>query len=123
MENAESVESGFCSGCRSRSTEKTPGNISTTNGIGRKFYGNADRCSSCGSVVRTLWFTFIEMPVIPLGSYRYRAVRINGRKMPKFWARKTNTRWDQILMTWAVGIIVAAVVITVMYLYEQSKGK
>ena len=123
MENAELVEKGFCLNCQSTSIEKTPGNISTTNGIGRKFYGSADPCSKCGSVVRTLWWTFIEMPVVPLGSYRYKPISEVGINTTRFWARKTGMRWDQILKTWAVGIIVAAAVIAGFYLYEKSKGK
>ena len=66
---ADTYDTGFCAECTAQSTDRTPKKISTTNGIGRKFYGSADRCSQCGSVVRTLWFTIAYVPLIPLAHF------------------------------------------------------
>ena len=93
------------------------------NGIGRKFYGSADPCAKCGSVIRTLWWTFIDMPVIPLGSYRYKTIADDSVRMSRFWARKTGMRWDQVLKTWAVGLAVLIVITTAFIIYKKSTGK
>src|SRR5258708_1100759 len=108
MKNAELVEKGFCSDCASHSTAETPANISSINGMGRKFYGSADPCPKCGSVIRTLWWTFILLPVIPRGSYRYRTITEDSVKT-RFWARRTDMHWDQVLKTWAIGFAIAIV--------------
>jgi hypothetical protein len=123
MENTELVEKGFCSTCASQSTEQTPGNISSVNGIGRKFYGSADPCAKCGSVIRTLWWTFIDMPVIPLGTYRYKTISDVNYRLSRFWARRTGMRWDQVLKTWAVGLAVLIVITTAIIIYKKSTGK
>jgi len=123
MQNAELVEKGFCSTCASQSIEKTPGNISSVNGIGRKFYGSTDPCTQCGSVIRTLWWTFIDLPVIPLGSYRYKTISDDSIRMSRFWARKTGMRWDQVLKTWAIGLVVLIVITTAFIIYKKSTGK
>ena len=61
----------FCEDCLARSLPDAPGNIRTINGIGRTFYGEAERCRECGSVVRDLWFVIFFIPIVPLGRYRY----------------------------------------------------
>lgn len=99
----------FCEACQSASRDDTPGNISTFNGIGRTFYGGADRCEHCGSVVRTLWFVFAGIPLIPMGSYRYKA-----EDDRRFRSRRTATHWPQIFWTWLLGWAIGAVVIYVI---------
>jgi hypothetical protein len=110
----------FCAKCTAESTEQTPGNISTINGIGRKFYGSAEPCPTCGSTVRTLWWTLVELPMIPLGSYRYQ-LRNASVSRSQFWARKTQMRWGQVLKTWIVGLAIGAIVITAIVMYDLHK--
>jgi hypothetical protein len=50
---------GFCDACRAESTDASPGDIGTRNGIGRMFYGQEERCHRCYSVVRVLWIVFV----------------------------------------------------------------
>jgi hypothetical protein len=107
----------FCPHCVAESSDQTPGNVSTTNGIGRKFYGNALPCAECGSVIRTLWWCFIDMPVIPLGSYRYQLAAGESPSFlgmrSRFWARRLpEPYWPQIWPTWAVGIVAAVVAVS-----------
>jgi hypothetical protein len=99
----------FCAHCIAESSDKTPGDVSTMNGTGRKFYGRAAACAECGSVVRTLWWAFFHFPVIPLGSYRFKTASEDHAFKSRFWCRKLSGRnWPQILQTW--GLAVAAVV-------------
>lgn len=102
----------FCAECVAGSQEESPRDVSTNNGIGRKFYGGADRCGRCGSVVRTLWFVVADVPLVPRGSYRYLPVgaeRLDGyfvqTASQSFLARRTGWQWSQIGITWLLGIL------------------
>jgi hypothetical protein len=106
----------FCTHCVAESTDRTPGAISTTNGIGRKFYGNAMPCPECGSVIRTLWWCFIEAPVIPLGSYRYKTMEDErftflGTRQQFYSRRLPDLHWQQIWPTWAIGTVAAVLAV------------
>ena len=118
----EHVATGFCESCLAESSDETPGDVSATNGFGRKFYGAAAPCTKCGSIVRTLWWTAIDIPLIPRGSYRYKTVSDNEIGMSRFWARRTRTRWGQIFKTWVLGFIIAAVIIAAIAFYEARKS-
>lgn len=106
----------FCERCTAQSTERQPGNISTVNGIGRKFYGGANACEGCGSVVRTLWWTLVDIPIVPLGSYRYKRAGDLGQGS-EFWARRTAWYWPQILTTWVVGLALGTVAIAAIWYF------
>ena len=112
----------FCAACTQASTDKTPGDVSTTNGIGRKFYGGAAPCVTCGSVIRTLWITLVDIPIVPLGSYRYKTASEAGLSA-RFWCRQTAWNWSQILVTWVIGLSIGAAAFIAIYLYEESKKK
>jgi len=116
------VEKGFWEQCSAESTDETPGDVSTVNGIGRKFYGGASPCAKCGSVIRTLWWTLVDVPVIPLGSYRYKTVTDNEIGMSRFWTRRTKTQWGQIIKTWLVGCLAVVVVVAAVYFYQSYKS-
>lgn len=66
---------GFCPRCLSETTDETPGNMNTFNGIGTTLMGTRWRtrglhlCPACGSVVQTKWVAF-GFGVKPLGTYR-----------------------------------------------------
>jgi hypothetical protein len=60
----------FCKKCALESTSQSAGNLRTINGIGTAFVGSSDPCPNCKSVVRRVWFTFLLVPVVPLGRYR-----------------------------------------------------
>jgi hypothetical protein len=123
MPDIKHVAAGFCAACAAESDERTPGDISTTNGVGRKFYGGARPCVECGSVVRTLWWVFVDVPLVPLGSYRYKTIQDEGLGMKRFWTRRTRTHWDQIFKTWAVGWAAAAAAVAAFLLYQKLKGE
>jgi hypothetical protein len=112
----------FCATCIAASTDKTPGDVSTMNGIGRQFYGSAQPCPECASVIRTLWFTLIEMPLIPLGSYRYKTASEAGMRA-RFWCRKLpGLHWSQVWKTWLIGILLAAAVIAGFIIFHKWKN-
>lgn len=48
------------------------------NGIGLMLYGNKEPCATCGSVIKTLWFCVVFIPLIPLG--KYRVIALDGRR-------------------------------------------
>ena len=98
----------FCDDCVAASENRTPGNISTFNGIGRTFYGSADRCEKCGSIIKTLWFVLLYIPLLPLGSYRYKAEE-TGVISSRFRCRRTATNWSQVFLTWMIGWAVGIV--------------
>jgi hypothetical protein len=108
----------FCATCVAESTAETSGNVSTVNGIGRTFYGKAERCAACGSVVRTLWWTLASVPLIPRGSYRYLAHAKLGSA--RFWTRRTHTRWGQIWKTWLVGIVLGVLAFYLIINYGHT---
>jgi hypothetical protein len=111
----------FCPHCVAESTDETPGDVSTLNGIGRKFYGAAAPCPECASVIRTLWWTLVELPVVPLGSYRYKTAEQAGTRA-RFWCRKLPARhWPQIFKTWALGLAAAIVIGIGVYIYDNYK--
>jgi hypothetical protein len=62
---------GFCTRCRSQTTDESPGNAYSVNFVGTKLIGGPDpyQCPACGSIVQTKWFWFF-VPIVPLGSYR-----------------------------------------------------
>ena len=110
----------FCDKCIAESSDQTPGDVNTYNGIGRKFYGSKSPCAQCGSVIRTLWWTLIDVPIIPLGSYRYKKGS-ETIQSSRFWARRTATQWDQVFKTWIVGIVLAAAAIGAVFWWESRK--
>lgn len=113
----------FCDRCAAATSEKTPGDVSTINGIGRKFYGSAEPCVECASVIRTLWWTLVDIPILPLGSYRYKTAS-EGTMQARFWCRKLpGFYWAQVLKTWIIGLVVGAAAIYAIYLYHESKRK
>src|ERR1700730_5141303 len=62
----------FCEYCVAETTDETPGDISTLNGIGRQFYGSAAPCPECASVIRTLWWALVSVAVVPPVAYLYK---------------------------------------------------
>lgn len=116
------IAEGFCEECIAESTDQTPGDISTTNGVGRKFYGGAKPCSTCGSVIRTLWWTCVDVPVMPRGSYRYKTIEDDDIQMSRFWTRRTETQWSQILKTWLIGLLAVAAAVVAVFVYRSWKS-
>ena len=111
----------FCEHCVAETTDETPGDVSTINGIGRKFYGSAAPCPECASVIRTLWWTVVEVPVVPLASYRYKTSE-EGVSRSRFWCRKLPARhWEQIWKSWAIGLMSAVAAGIGIYIYNSYK--
>ncbi len=67
------------------------------------FYGWADRCTDCGSRVKTVWAVFAAFPMFPLGSFR-----VLDLKDSRFLSRRVPLRRGQVLVTWAVAYLVLA---------------
>jgi len=108
----------FCERCVAESTDETPGDISTMNGIGRKFYGSAEPCPECASVVRTLWWTFIDFPIIPLGSYRYKTSE-EAVTRSRFWCRKLPAvNSSQVFKTWGLALLALPAVIVIIVILK-----
>lgn len=115
------MTNAFCAACISASSDESPGDVNTNNGIGRKFYGGADRCPTCGSVARTLWFVVADVPLLPRGTYRYKNVSDETHEgffvqstSRGFIARRTATNWAQVASTWLIGIGLAVVFVFVV---------
>jgi len=109
---APSPATTFCGACIASSSNDSPRDVSTSSGIGRKFYGGAERCPDCGSVVRTLWFVIADVPLIPRGSFRYLPVGAERNEgffvqtaTQSFLARRTALNWRQVGATWAIGAL------------------
>ena len=115
------TKTGFCSQCLSESTDYTPGNISTTNGVGRKFYGGAQPCPNCGSVVKVLWWVLVDVPLIPRGCYRFKETKSDNVSRYQFLARRTHWRWPQVFTQWAVGLVVGAIAFTLIIAWSNRK--
>lgn len=119
----EHVGSGFCKECYAESSWESPGNIRTLNGSGRMFYGRARECKACRSAVSVLWGVFCFVPVIPLGSYRYR--RVGDASLTgfggKFIARRTRTRVGQVLTHYGAVLAVCALFVVVFMLAERMR--
>jgi hypothetical protein len=113
----------FCEHCVAETTDRTPGDVSTINGIGRKFYGSAAPCPECASVIRTLWWTVVEVPIVPLASYRYKTSE-EGVSRSRFWCRELPARhWEQIWKTWAIGLVAGVAAVIGIYLYSNYQHR
>ena len=122
------LATGFCDACVSSSSAESPGDVNTNNGIGRKFYGNAERCAACDSTVRTLWWVLADVPLVPRGSYRYKAIEAEQHSgffvqstSRGFVARRTRTHWNQVMATWVVGFAGAAVLAFVIWWFQWRR--
>ncbi|MFG1813734.1 tetratricopeptide repeat protein [Kribbella sp. NPDC049174] len=60
----------FCARCTASSTAWRAPDAAGPSGIGSRFYGHRDVCESCGSSVRTLYSTFLWIPVSRRGQFR-----------------------------------------------------
>jgi tetratricopeptide (TPR) repeat protein len=60
----------FCGQCTVETTPWPAPDTETVFGIGTLFYGAADPCSRCGSVVKRLYFCVLAIPVWPMGRFR-----------------------------------------------------
>jgi hypothetical protein len=113
----EAQRAVFCKDCLAGSSPGSLGNVWSFNGIGSKFYGNAERCRTCSSTVRILWFVILGFPILPQGTCRYRQIEGNSRR-GRFVARRTNTRPGQVLTHWLLGGIVLAI-----FVFAVSHGR
>jgi hypothetical protein len=68
----------FCKACTASSIPwRTPETTTGLTGRGTRFYGYRDVCPDCASTVRTLFVTFLWIPISRLG--RYRIIKTGGR--------------------------------------------
>ncbi|WP_433169441.1 tetratricopeptide repeat protein [Kribbella sp. CA-247076] len=67
----------FCAPCTASSVAWRAPDAAGATGIGTRFYGHRDVCESCGSSVRTLYSTFLWIPVAKVG--RFRIIPTGGR--------------------------------------------
>lgn len=115
----------FCEHCVSETTDETPGDVRSLNGVGRKFYGSAAPCPQCASVIRTLWWTFASIPLLPVASYRYKTASehyLGANVRSRFWCRQLpSCDWGQVLKTWALGFALTAAFIVAIYYWQTTE--
>ena len=66
----------FCRSCTASSVAWRAPDPNRMKGLGTQFYGHRDVCPSCSSSVRTLYVTFLLVPISRVG--RYRIIRTGG---------------------------------------------
>jgi hypothetical protein len=89
----------FCARCAASSSSPGAPSVSTNQGIGRMFWGSAAKCDDCGSVIRTLWWVFLLLPVVPRGSFRvieFEEEVEDGTSSTTFVSRRVPLRWPQV---------------------------
>lgn len=113
----------FCEACKSTSSDVSAGNILSINFIGRGFIGSSNRCSTCDSIERNLYFFFI-IPLLPLGKWRVKHIesnRLMTRKVTassfmdaddhRIYTPAENKRWHLKLI---VGFIIFVVLVNIV---------
>ncbi|MGP4016707.1 tetratricopeptide repeat protein [Saccharopolyspora sp. 5N708] len=60
----------FCGSCTDETIAWAAPDTTTFNGFGTRFYGAADPCPRCGSVVKGLYLCLLWIPVWPMGRFR-----------------------------------------------------
>ncbi|HEY3350633.1 MAG TPA: hypothetical protein VGM13_12735 [Thermoanaerobaculia bacterium] len=60
----------FCDACIAATSTESPGSTRRVNGIGTALWEDSSPCPSCGSIEVRMWFTFLFVPLIPLGRYK-----------------------------------------------------
>jgi hypothetical protein len=92
----------FCDQCVASSTDQGAGNTTLINlVIGSCLLGNADRCDTCGSTIKTLWALAV-IPLAPFGSYR-----VQPTAQGQYISRRVPLHWRQVLLTYCIGLAVA----------------
>ena len=92
----------FCDQCIASSTEQSAGSTTLINFVvGSCLLGNADRCETCGSAIKTLWALAV-IPLAPFGSYR-----VQPTAQGWYISRRVPLHWRQVLLTYLIGLAVA----------------
>lgn len=65
---------GFCQWCDAATTPISAGSTFTMNGIGTTMYGSKSPCAKCGSIIKRKWLVVFFIPLIPIGTYRFKWV-------------------------------------------------
>ncbi|WBB61079.1 tetratricopeptide repeat protein [Streptomyces sp. WMMC500] len=76
----------FCGACTDETVALAAPDTETVNGFGTRFYGAADPCPRCGSVVKRLFMCLLFIPVWSMGRYRVITLggsRYVGRRIPR----------------------------------------
>jgi len=95
--------------------------MSTFSGFGTMYYGHSDRCPD-GSYIATEWIVAFWIPIIPIGSYRLvegttkMLVLPPGSRTSYLSAVPVPLNKKQVLRTYGVTAIVAAVVLSIFLL-------
>jgi len=106
------LDGDFCPVCAADTLDKSAPSLMMHNLLGTQFLGSADRCETCGSTVRTIWFTIV-LPLVPLGSYRVIPVGKAMVHRSEFRSRKTKWRTSHIVGVYS---FVATVALTIWWL-------
>jgi hypothetical protein len=106
----------FCDACRAQTLERSAPPLAVFNLLGTRFLGRGDRCATCGSSIRTVWFCVI-LPLLPLGSYRVLPVGQALAHKSWFLSRKAPWRAGQIAGVYS---FVAVVVLLVAWLATRQ---
>ncbi len=85
---------------------------------GFKFYGGSTPCGACGSQVKSLWWVFLEIPIVPMGCYRHLAPDSGDHVL--FWARRTAMDWPQVFRAWIWGLLFLTVSVSALVWYLDA---
>jgi hypothetical protein len=83
--------------------KKAP-SLYTINGIGTSVYGQRDFDLETGTYVKTLWFTFLFIPIVPLGAYRVVDVPPGWAFLGKVPVSGVAKGWPVLLLLVGLGI-------------------
>jgi hypothetical protein len=90
----------------------------TLNRVGTKYYGKRD-LGEDGSFVTTEWFVMIDIPIIPLGSFR---VLPTGSSMNLFFIKSRDYRVQRVPLNWRqvinVYLVAIALLVTLFFVLE-----
>lgn len=109
--------SPFCPRCTAASSLPGAPNVSTNQGIGRTFFGSAAPCADCGSAIRTLWWVFLLLPVLPAGSYRvisFEEEAADGASVTAFASRRVPFHWPHLFKGCGISLAVLAFLLWIL---------
>jgi hypothetical protein len=100
----------FCETCREQTLDRSAPPLAVFNLLGTRFLGRADRCATCGSSIRTVWFCAI-LPLLPLGSYRVLPVGQALAHKSWFLSRKAPWKAAHVATVYSFVAVIAALAV------------
>lgn len=105
------VRTTFCEHCVAETTERGAWSVYSHNFMGTRLIGQAQRCSECGSTIKTYWVTFL-LPIVPLGSFRVLPLdRATATSSTFISRRRPGLYWPQVAANWLVLLAVVYLIL------------